>query len=432
VQASQIIELDEKRYPDLSERFIYYTTDTEPGSSGAPVLNDQWQVVAIHHKAVPKPSGKKRGNGSIGSGKNQWIANEGVRVSAVFRMLESERFSNIHASTVLERLSLSIGMSPLQVWEPKESEPLTTEAEGKPLPASHWAKPKLGYDPDFLPVKLPLDTILGSRRKDAAKLKGSNKVALDYLHFSVVIDSKRKFPMLTAVNIHGAKLLHPGARSDTWRRDIRMGEKYQPGPNFYIKSQGDDKVAFSRGHLVRRFDPCWGDKLEDAQTAETHTFHYSNAAPQVQKYNDIEWGNLEDYILDRTQTLEKKVTVLTGPIFKEFDPLYGIHREGGPWQIPITFWKIAVIEKTNGSISAAAFMIGQTEYIQALYEARVFSGLKPYTFTELQTRKIQTTIATIEKETGFNFSALRKFDIQGALESTRQTRFIHQNNEITI
>lgn len=33
--------------------FIRYVTDTEPGASGSPVFNDDWQVVALHHAAVP-------------------------------------------------------------------------------------------------------------------------------------------------------------------------------------------------------------------------------------------------------------------------------------------------------------------------------------------------------------------------------------------
>lgn len=32
---------------------IQYLTDTEPGASGSPVLDDQWRVVALHHASVP-------------------------------------------------------------------------------------------------------------------------------------------------------------------------------------------------------------------------------------------------------------------------------------------------------------------------------------------------------------------------------------------
>jgi V8-like Glu-specific endopeptidase len=40
--------------PTMSNR-IRYLTDTEPGSSGSPVFNDDWQVVALHHAAVQVP-----------------------------------------------------------------------------------------------------------------------------------------------------------------------------------------------------------------------------------------------------------------------------------------------------------------------------------------------------------------------------------------
>jgi endonuclease G len=33
--------------------YLRYSTDTMPGSSGSPVFNDSWQVVAIHHAAAP-------------------------------------------------------------------------------------------------------------------------------------------------------------------------------------------------------------------------------------------------------------------------------------------------------------------------------------------------------------------------------------------
>lgn len=33
------------------DKYLYYTTDTEPGSSGSPVFNQDWKVVALHHAA---------------------------------------------------------------------------------------------------------------------------------------------------------------------------------------------------------------------------------------------------------------------------------------------------------------------------------------------------------------------------------------------
>lgn len=60
--------------------FIHYLADTDPGSSGAPVFNDQWLVVALHHAGVPaRPTG-----GPLDSLTGvKWVANEGVRISSI-------------------------------------------------------------------------------------------------------------------------------------------------------------------------------------------------------------------------------------------------------------------------------------------------------------------------------------------------------------
>ncbi|WP_311044509.1 DNA/RNA non-specific endonuclease [Rhizobium sp. NZLR11] len=55
----------------------------------------------------------------------------------------------------------------------------------------------------------------------------------------------------------------------------------------------------------------------DSQIGAQDTFHYTNAAPQVQTYNDIDWGNLEDYLLDKAQSTDKRLIIFTGPIFRE-------------------------------------------------------------------------------------------------------------------
>ncbi|MEA2828634.1 MAG: endonuclease mitochondrial [Actinomycetota bacterium] len=69
------VSLRENRVVDLLESFLHYETDTEPGSSGSPVFNDQWEVVALHHASVPAPD-----HAELGS-----IMNEGIRVSALVR-----------------------------------------------------------------------------------------------------------------------------------------------------------------------------------------------------------------------------------------------------------------------------------------------------------------------------------------------------------
>lgn len=83
------------RFPNTGDEFLYYETDTTPGSSGAPVFNDQWEVIALHHSGFPERD--SRGNlltpdGQIwreemGDDRIHWIANEGIRVVAIREFL---------------------------------------------------------------------------------------------------------------------------------------------------------------------------------------------------------------------------------------------------------------------------------------------------------------------------------------------------------
>lgn len=425
IHASQILELDPAVAAGVNlDAFIHYSTDTEPGASGAPVMNDQWQVLALHHKAVPNP-----GSLTDPGADPVFIANEGVRVSAIFRHLEANRFQTPQAGVVLDRLEGTLGLSPMPKGQGESAGLL--EADHKPLPVERW-KDVGGYDRDFLGVRIDLDQVIAPMRAlglVAPLLEGGD--ILNYSHYSAVIHKARKFPILTAVNVDGARLIHPGERKNTWRRDARIADEYQPAGNFYEKNKGTDPVQFSRGHQVRLLDPCWGDDQAEAAANALETFHYTNAAPQVQGYNDIDWGNLEDYLLNKAQLTEQRLTIFTGPIYRDDDPWYGHGRVGGPWRIPLSFWKIAVLQKPEGP-KAAAFIVGQTQYVQALYEAKVFSGLKPYTLDEMRSRHIQTTVKAIQAETGLDFAAVRGIDAQGSLESTRQTRWIRDVDEIAI
>ncbi|MFI9810053.1 trypsin-like serine peptidase [Streptomyces sp. NPDC052301] len=75
--------------------FLQYKTDTEPGNSGSPVFNDQWEVVALHHSGVPRTDDQGRvlrSDGQVwqpGDGDDavDWVSNEGVRISSVLRHL---------------------------------------------------------------------------------------------------------------------------------------------------------------------------------------------------------------------------------------------------------------------------------------------------------------------------------------------------------
>jgi len=87
---------------DILDNFLQYKTDTAPGSSGAPVFNDQWEVVALHHSGVPKKDDD--GNlltldGSVWDksmpvSQLAWKANEGIRISRIIKFVDQQTLSD--------------------------------------------------------------------------------------------------------------------------------------------------------------------------------------------------------------------------------------------------------------------------------------------------------------------------------------------------
>ncbi len=63
-----------------ARQYLYYVTDTLPGTSGAPVFNTEWQLVALHHMAIADPDAP-----------DTYRANRGVRISAIVDDLTRQR-----------------------------------------------------------------------------------------------------------------------------------------------------------------------------------------------------------------------------------------------------------------------------------------------------------------------------------------------------
>ncbi len=86
--------------PQAQPELCYYTSDTGKGSSGSPVFNDAWEVVALHHHALPKMNANREVLDRDGKpiteeeaakdpSRIDWIANEGTRVSRLVQALEA-------------------------------------------------------------------------------------------------------------------------------------------------------------------------------------------------------------------------------------------------------------------------------------------------------------------------------------------------------
>ena len=72
------IVLRENQLVNRLDRFLEYMADTNPGSSGSPVFNDQWEVIALHHWGEPTQLTTSDGKPI------RKDLNEGVRISSIF------------------------------------------------------------------------------------------------------------------------------------------------------------------------------------------------------------------------------------------------------------------------------------------------------------------------------------------------------------
>ena len=72
---SQLLDIDDER------RLIHYRTPTDPGSSGSPVFNGAWKVIALHHGGSAQTP-RLHGEG-------HYEANEGITLEAIRRKLPS-------------------------------------------------------------------------------------------------------------------------------------------------------------------------------------------------------------------------------------------------------------------------------------------------------------------------------------------------------
>jgi endonuclease G len=241
----------------------------------------------------------------------------------------------------------------------------------------------MGYDENFLSVRVPLPSAPNDIADDFALTKNGKTHVLTYTHFSVAMSKSRRMARFTAVNIDGKKLVKITREKDKWSFDSRIDKKFQLGEALY------DDNEFDRGHLVRRIDPVWGDQ---ASKANDDTFHFTNSVPQHQKLNRGSWSDLEDYILKNADVHDKLVSVFTGPVFKDSDKSY----RGA--KIPEEFWKVVVIVKSNNQLSATAYL--QTQ--------RNLLGEREFEFGAFRTYQVK--ISEIEKLTRLDFNDLNRFD----------------------
>ena len=443
------VALRDNRIVDVFDEFLHYEADTQPGSSGSPVFNDQWEVVALHHASVSAPEHPELGK----------FVNEGIRVSRLLAFIRAQNYTAEQQALVAGLMgsgqsptpTASAGASaagstsptpsgpgsedsvasprsvtvPLQitlrVGDQPPSAAVPTAARDEAVTIDPVYTDRQGYDPQFLGtgawmVPLPaLSDALAPLAAINSLATGEPRYVLPYHHFSVVLNIERRLAFYTAVNIDGASSLRLRRETDHWFFDPRVPQQQQTGEGVYQDNPLD------RGHLVRRLDPAWGPSAAAAKIANDDTFHFTNCTPQHHEFNAGQtlWAGLEDYILDNADNLKFRVNVFSGPALAVDDDQYrGV-------QLPRQFWKVVTMVKQGGEMSATAYLLSQEQLIQGL-------EIAPEAFSYGAYRTYQVPVQRIEDLTGLSFGSLADADPFGREEAAILAREVTRPEELLL
>jgi endonuclease G, mitochondrial len=439
--------------PDGKREFLYYTTDTEPGSSGSPCFNDQWELVALHHSGVPALNKQKQilrkdrqvwREGVDPEGLINWVGNEGARVSAIVaalraaalkpewrdlrdRALESAAPNPIElarSGVAADRPVEGGGTTQSSTWTipiqvtitvggaagvPTSVVAATPQARVSAAPAGgglevaidqDWSS-REGYDPSFLGQSIPLPGLSPAQRADTVEVlpqyrANGDKYLLNYHHYSLVMNKKRRTAWFSAGMIDGERYQDFKRGKDKWFIDPRIDSGFQMGEELYAGAHTD------RGHLTRFKDLSWGATMDEAVNATNDTFHFTNCTLQLDGFNEGKerWQGLEQFLLEQhAKKNKRKLVVMTGPVLLDSDPLYRNPSMNYSARIPLGFWKVCCLVRQDGSLAATGFKLGQ-EDIAAL----------PGFGEKFDIGIAQVAISELEQLTGLDFGVLTKYD----------------------
>ena len=253
---------------DETNQVLHYLADTDHGSSGSPVCNNEWDPIALHHWGGPG----LEFTGSDGRPLRRDI-NEGVRISAIVRALRTKvpRLEPIAGQVVSGLLALWDGVQragpvspersasyhdagPARTDEPRLGPdgsltwtfpveisvraPLANPPLRIPPPVvavttaapaeSHAERAGLdfsdrgGYEPGFIPgfvVPLPnFDSVPYKLAVNSEAVQGEDPHELRYHHFSIVMNADRKLVAVAACNIDGSRLWSINRRDKTAKK----------------------------------------------------------------------------------------------------------------------------------------------------------------------------------------------------------------------
>jgi endonuclease G len=447
--------------------FLLYETDTLEGSSGAPLFSKHWEIIGLHHCGVPQiengqlvtRDGRRLPlDAEVADSDLIWIANEGIRVSALVKSLTDQRLDRPEQQHILEALlatttdplRIVAEKSPLVAGQPGESAamaqnvfnfsgPVTIHVSASPDPAvvpatlpvaaatipvdatdspfrektlkfdeNYGARTQKGYRANFLKGwNVPAPRVNGDHHDQLLRNGASAPWVIRYYHYSLVMNRDRRLLAWAASNVDYSA----GARRYTKTRKEYGGENWRLDPRVALAAPGlqienahfyAPATKIDRGHIVRREDGAWGATSREAEYGNSDTYHWTNCTPQSEAFNQSAksgiWGQFEEHIQNEVDAEGGRMSVFAGPVLNSQDPRHG-YDDAPHIQVPMEFWKVVVcVGRDNGHAEKLAygFVFDQTEPVQRLgYERMNMDDYEIY----------QMPIKEITKKTGIVFHA---------------------------
>lgn len=413
-----------KKGPDV----LWYSTDTLGGSSGSPVFNNDWLVVALHHSGVPE---MKNGRWQTVDGHDyderlhreediKWVANEGIRVSRIVQTLQLEVGSHPLIASALDVRLSDITSSSQPVPETQPMNPPYHNPDAANNRPAYLLTFDDAQNPILTRVKNPSTVesaiLVAERTQRRASARSqprgmsfrfdddySNRTGFD-VNFLGKSGDKGKhrvnLPKLTpALETAAVRLLEPddtkeyvlkytgmslvmhkkrrfaiysAANVDFARRYASLKSKrvWRYDPRIPLEVQtADDAYAgnqFDRGHLTRQEDMEYGDTILDALQSTADTCHWTNCILQHDKFNRAKnwWQGIEQHILERS--IHPTAKGFRAQIFT--GPVFS---KGDPEfeelpgiKVPMKFWKVAAAVTSSGKLFAAAYLLDQSPVVK--------------------------------------------------------------------
>jgi endonuclease G len=445
--------------------FAHYEADTEPGSSGSPVFNDHWEVIALHHSGVPEKdpvTGElKDKDGNVwrrgdDPTRLKWVANEGVRVSKLVEFIRAAAIAPAQQPLREELLNPQLAPAPPapasgrgasngsgpEVIVPVKREqtdvpgaiasvalsiPLeVTVTVGTPVVAGAAAPSRTvsatvgiddeqlekvepdsdyadrpGFDPRFLGFPAPLPKLRDAAIQDAFEVGDGANRHELRYHHYSVV-----FNAARKLAFVSAVNYDPSAPVHYERTDK---DKWYFDPRVPEELQAGEELyagnPLDRGHLTRRADAGWGTTTRRAKLANDDTFHFTNCTPQHEVFNQSALASRDGVLLwgNIENHISKQADNEDRRLSIFNGPVFQPNdRRFKDVQLPRRFWKVVAYKNDAGKPAAVAFVLSQNNLLRDIGPEEEFA-VGPF-------QPFQVKISEIERLTNLDFGTLKDGD----------------------